>query len=88
MKLKKKLNYCDKTSPLWITKMLFRSFACKIPTKRPFENADTVLDCEYGVTHENTIILTIKCNMSDMELRKGNTKVGKLGVNSFPFFII
>ena len=38
--------------------------------------------------YENIIIGAIKCNTSDLELRKGKTKVGKQGVRSLHLFEI
>ena len=37
---------------------------------------------EDSVKYENVIIDAIKCNTSDLELRKGKTKVRKQGVRS------
>ena len=39
-----------------------------------------------SVKYENVIIGAIKCNTSDLELRKGETKVGKQGIHSLYLF--
>ena len=67
--------------------MLFRGFGCKIQTKGPSRNADTVLTVN-TVKYENVIIGAIKHNTSDFELRKGKTKVGKQGVRFLYLFEI
>ena len=42
----------------------------------------------YCVKYENVMIGAIKRNTSDLELRKGKTKVGKQGVRSLYLFEI
>ena len=65
----------DKSPPLSITKVLFRSFGCKIQTKRPFKKTLTRFWTVNSVKYENAIIGAIKRITSDLELRKGKTKV-------------
>ena len=67
--------------------MLFRGFGCKIQTKGPSRNADTVLTMNI-VKYENVIICAIKRNTSNLELRKKKTKVGKQGVRFLYLFEI
>ena len=81
-------SYHDKTLPLSITKVLFRGFGCKIQTKRPFKKTLTRFWTVKGVKYENVLIGAIKRNTSDLELRKGKTKVGKQGVRSLYLFEI
>ena len=47
-----------------------------------------VLDCKTSVKYENVISGAIKHNTSHLELRKGNTVVGKLDVYSLYLFEI
>ena len=49
---------------------------------------DTVLDWELSVKYGTIIIGAIKCNTSNLEFQKGNTKVGKQGVCSLYLFEI
>ena len=41
-----------------------------------------------SVKYENVITGAIKCNMSDLELEKGKTKVGRQGICSLYLFEI
>ena len=41
-----------------------------------------------SIKYENVIIGAIKHNMSDLELRKGKTKIGKQGIRSLYLFEI
>ena len=69
-------------------KVLFRGFGCKIQTKRPFKKTRTRFWTVNSEKYENVIIGAIKHNTSDLELRKGKTKVGKQGIRSLYLFEI
>ena len=73
---------------LSITKVLFRSFGCKIQNKAAFRKTLTWFWTVNSVKYDNVIIGAIKRNTSDLELRKGKTKVRKQGVRSFYLFEI
>ena len=79
-------SYHDKTPSLTITKVLFRGFGCKIQTKRPFKKTLTRFWTVNSFKYENVIIGAIERNTSDLELRKGKTKVGKQSVCSLYLF--
>ena len=68
-------SYHDKTPPLSITKVPFRGFGCKIQTKQPFKKTLTRFWTVNNVKYGNVIIAPIKRSTSDLELRKGKTKV-------------
>ena len=70
-------SYHDKTPPLSITKVLFRGFRCKVQTKWPFKKTLTRFWTANSIKYENVIVGAIERNTSDLELRKGKTKVGK-----------
>ena len=71
------LSYHDKAPPLSIAKVLFWGFGCKIQTKQPFKKTLTRFWTVNSVKYENVIIGALKHNTSNLELRKGKTKVGK-----------
>ena len=74
-----------------LRKCYFWVLAVKYKQSGLSKNADTVLDCkckQSSVKYENVIIGAIKRNTSDLELRKGKTKVGKQGVRSLYLFEI
>ena len=72
-----------------LRKCYFWVLAVKYKQSGLSKNADTVLDCKQSsVKYENVIIGAIKRNTSDLELRKGKTKVGKQGVRSLYLFEI
>ena len=71
---------------LTITKVLSRDFGCKY--KAAFPEMLTRFWTANSVKYENVIIGAIKHNTSDLELRKGKTKVGKQGVRSLYIFEI
>ena len=70
-----------------LRKCYLGGFGCKIQRKRAFKNADTVCTAN-SVKYENVVIGTIKRNTSNLELRKGKTKVVKQGVRSLYLFEI
>ena len=53
-----------------------------------FQKTHTQFSAANSAKYENIITGAIKCNMSDLELWKGNTKVGKQGVHSLYIFEI
>ena len=69
-------------------KVLFWGFGCKIQTKWPFKKTLTQFWTVNNVKYENVLIGAMKCNMSDLDLWKGKTKVGKQGVHSHYLFEI
>ena len=56
--------------------------------KAAFQKTLTPFWTANSTKYENVIIGAIKHNPSDLELRKGNTKVGKQGVRSLYIFAI
>ena len=65
-----------------LRKCIFGSLAVKYKQSSLSENADTVFGLRRVSNIENVISGAIKRNTSDLELRKGKTKVGKQGVRS------
>ena len=71
---------------LSFTEVQFWVFGCKIKTKQHFKKTLRWFWTSISVKNKNIIICAIKCNTSDLELAKVNTKVGKQGFRSLYIF--